>query len=371
MRRIPFLAAPLAALAIFVGGCTGNTEPATSVDSDSAILHADVTWNQQDNTNGGTWWWEWSKVSDSFAAGTTISSPHFTIPTCASDPCSSSPTYDTSNVAPLASNTAYYFRLAANINGSSARGDSNGWNPNDDPPYEYDSLTTDPAPSGYPKIPNADLDFAADFDPNCSSSEWNNDYIEHGTKSYPSSGGPAGACYAHVVSDLSSGSPVRLEFGGSSNLPAGSTYERELLIRIPSSTDYTGFLAQQKLDETQGSCAQGGWSFPQDDGNDLQFKVRGGTCSGSYDILHFGEPPRDTWFAVWNKCKVADSGGFCDAAVDPDGTGPQGYGTVQSLDGANGDTAAGGAIKPRIGTYGNMPDGDSADFDGYRQHNLP
>jgi antitoxin (DNA-binding transcriptional repressor) of toxin-antitoxin stability system len=220
------------------------------------------------------------------------------------------------------------------------------------------STTTSPSGAAYPLVTSPD--FQGDFDPDCDKDEWSQVYNERSTTTVQP-GGPFG-CYARMTSQ-GGGGGVRAELG-TPTLPAGSEWTSELLIYIPSSTDYTGFVSQHKQEETAGSCAQGGWSFPSDERR-LLLRVRS-DCDADYRDLDFGAPPRDRWIALWTHGKSANSGGFFHARVDPDANGPAPYGAVKTV---TGDTSAGGTVKVRVGAYGSMPSGDQLWVDEYRRDN--
>jgi hypothetical protein len=217
------------------------------------------------------------------------------------------------------------------------------------------TTTTPPTGARYPLL-GASADFVGDF-ANCNTSQFTQVYEESADISVVP-GGPQGCYSRHVPS----GSGKHRAELGTPNLPAGSEFTDEFLLYVPSSTSFVGYLRQNKLDETDGSCANGGWSIPEDENGRLLLRVRS-DCDADHRDLDFGVPPKNQWIALWANCKLANSGGFCRARVDPDGPGPAAYGEVKSVEG---DTSSGGTIKLRIGSYGS---GGVIHLDEYRRTN--
>jgi hypothetical protein len=217
------------------------------------------------------------------------------------------------------------------------------------------TTTTPPGGAAYPLVTSPD--FLGDFDPDCDTREFSQVY-EESADIQVVSGGPVG-CYSK---HLPSGSGKHRAELGTPTLPAGSEFTDEFLLYVPSSTSFVGYVRQNKLDETDGSCANGGWSMPQDEGGRLLLRVRS-DCDADHRDLDFGVPPKNQWIALWANCKLANSGGFCHARVNTNPLGGGSYGPVKSV---TGDTSSGGNIKLRIGPYGS---GQAVWMDEYRRDN--
>jgi hypothetical protein len=201
-------------------------------------------------------------------------------------------------------------------------------------------------------------DFRNGFD-SCNLSGWTQVYQENARWSIQRGVSAKIGCYG--VAKPNGSGKHRTELG-TPNLPAGSEFTDEFLLRVPAATQFAGYVRQNKLDETDGSCANGGWSMPEDEGGRLLLRVRS-DCDADHHDLDFGDPPRGKWVGVWANCKLANSGGFCHARIDPDGPGKLPYGATQSV---TGDTSSGGTIKLRLGSYGS---GQVIHVDEYRRDN--
>jgi hypothetical protein len=349
-----------------VAGCTGDTDPATNVTHNSATLEANV---DCEGGESGQWWFRYRTVSGP-GAWQESARTNFTNCGTVNDHPVEKP------VTGLSPDTEYEYYLAGRLkDGNGQYIDPTGYCAQDEEACTYDlsnpdtpwhSFTTDEAPTAdaWPLIPAGSVDFEGDFEPSGGLSEWTTVYEDGATWTTPNTGAGEGTYYGRATSNSGAGG-TRGELA-TPTLSAGAEWQSELLIYIPSATDYTGFISQHKQDETDGSCAQGGWAYPNEE-RDLLLRVRD-DCDNDYTDLNFGDPARNQWVALWTHGKSANSGGFYHARVDPDGPGPQGYGAVQSV---TGDTSAGGNVKIRVGSYGSMPNTDWLGVDDYRRNNLP
>lgn len=221
------------------------------------------------------------------------------------------------------------------------------------PAPEPPPTTTAPPPTGegYPLLTSGG------FAPGCNLGAWPQRYNEGTTTQVVTD---ATGCW-YKITDTRSGGGTRGELGAPT-LGVDAEYQREFALYIPANVNGLGFVAQQKQDETAGSCANGGWSYPVDEQRLLR-RVRS-DCDADYRDLDFGVPPKDRWIGLWEHCKISNSGGFCHARVDPDWTGPEPYGPVKSV---TGDTSSGGNVKPRLGRYGTGTTGRYIGVRDYRQ----
>lgn len=224
------------------------------------------------------------------------------------------------------------------------------------------ALQQDAAPpqgKSYPTIRSVDFD--GDFDPGCNTSQWPQRYNEGTTSVVQTSGAGEGQCWVKIT-DTGSGSGTRGEFGAPTQ-GVGADFRYEALFYVPAGGNATqGYIAQHKQDETDGSCANGGWALPSDEGGRLLLRVRA-DCDEDHRDLDFGLPPTERWFAVKTRLKSANSDGVAWGRLDPDGPGPAVYGPKLKV---RGDTSSGGNVKPRLGRYGTGSRNAWLGVDGYR-----
>lgn len=370
MRFRPALLA-LLPVAFLLASCNADTDPvATNVTTTSATVHGTATWTQNDANGGWEWRWVWSSDGGANWEG----SPWLAVPNCASSPCSAHVQRDLTGLTP---DTTYTFALQSRApNGASFFGDSNGYNGQDDPPYEFDTFTTEPLPpvDSYPSITQIDRD--GDFDPcgqitGSGAGCWGSVVSANtGTIATETSVVGEGATAGRFT--WPSGNDQRAELNWHNASGLNPEVEYEFLAHFPASVDFAGYVAQNKFSGAGSGCANGGVRFGNNFNPPQLELVTRASCSASTVIYPLGVPPKDQWFAVRVHEKFADFGGFAQVWVDPDGPGPLAYEErlplTQNLD-TSSDSASG--IRFRLGPYDGDQDGGTIRFDGYRMDILP